>query len=153
MKAQLIQFHISPKVREEEKRPQNGFNLEFVAINKYIAEDMRGIPEFRREYRHKMNHIVEKFNEYYQWNIDKSKELEGNRENFGALDDLADSIKYMVNLLKHDFIIPNELELTAIHMVGDFNIYDPGNNSELKKNASKIREESIKRFRQRQGIN
>ncbi|WP_295729337.1 hypothetical protein [uncultured Limosilactobacillus sp.] len=155
MDARLIQFHISPQVKpatddKNSTTPQNGFNLEFVAKNKYISEDMRGVPQFRRELRHKMQHIVDQFNEYYQWNIDKTAEMEGNVENFGALENLNDSAKYLVSLLKNDFLVPNELELTAIHLVGDFNVYYPGNNTELKKNATKIREQSIQQFRTHQ---
>lgn len=155
MDARLIQFHISPQVKattddQKESTPQNGFNLEFVAKNKYISEDMRGVPQFRRELRHKMQHIVDQFNEYYQWNIDKTAEMEGNTENFGALENLNDSAKYLVSLLKNDFLVPDELELTAIHLVGDFNVYHPGNDTELKQHAQEIREQSIKEFRAHQ---
>lgn len=153
MDARLIQFHISPQLNKDEQKKdrsavQNGFNLEFIAKNKYISEDMRGVPQFRRELRHKMQHIVDQFNEYYQWNIDKTTEMEGDHENFGALENLNDAAKYLVSLLKNDFLVPNELELTAIHLVGDFNVYNPGKDSELKKNATKIREQSIKEFRE-----
>lgn len=154
MDARLIQFHISPQVKDadQSKKPQmqvqNGFNLEFVAKNEYISEDMRGVVQFRREWRHKLQHIVSQFNEYYQWNIDKTKELEGNQENLGALENLNDAVKYLVSLLKNDFLVPDGLELTAIHLVGDFNIYSPGKDSALKKAAPKIREQSIKEFRE-----
>ncbi len=152
MEARLIQFHISPQVKQpadqtKQQPTQNGFNLEFVAKNKYISEDMRGVPQFRRELRHKMQHIVDQFNEYYQWNIDKTSEMEANTENFGALENLNDAAKYLVSLLKNDFLVPDELELTAIHLVGDFNVYNPGNNTKLKKDAAKIRQESLERFR------
>lgn len=150
MKARLIQFHISPPVKDDHKsqtaRVQNGFNLEFVATNKYLAEDLRGIPEFRRELRHKMQHIVQQFNEYYQWNIDKSEELDGNSENLSSLENLNDAVKYLLSLLKNDFLVPNELELIAIHMVGDFNIYQPGHDTELKRQAAEIRQQSIADF-------
>lgn len=158
MKARLIQFHVSPRVEEEghpevkQSAARSGFNLEFVAINKYVSEDMRGVPQFRREYRHKMQHIVEQFNEYYQWNIDKSSEMEGNAESFGALENLSDATKYLLSLLKSELIVPNELELIGIHLVGDFNIYNPGNDTDLKKHAAKIRERSIKEFRQQQHL-
>lgn len=155
MDARLIQFHISPQIEEtadqkDHAAVQNGFNLEFVAKNKYISEDMRGVPQFRRELRHKMQHIVDQFNEYYRWNIEKTAEMEGNDENFGAMENLNDVVKYLVSLLKNDFLVPNELELTAIHLVGDFNVYAPGNNTELKKQADEIRQASIKEFRARQ---
>lgn len=155
MKARLIQFHISPqtaKQSEQQNREavQNGINLEFVAKNKYISEDMRGVPQFRRELRHKMQHIVSQFNEYYRWNIEKTSEMEGNTENFGALENLNDAVKYLVSLLKNDFLVPDELELTAVHLVGDFNVYNPGDSTELKKQAETIRQESIKEFRTRQ---
>ncbi len=155
MNARLIQFHISPQIEKQTDQKnraavQNGFNLEFVAKNKYISEDMRGVPQFRRELRHKMQHIVDQFNEYYRWNIEKTAEMEGNEENFGAMENLNDVVKYLISLLKNDFLVPNELELTAIHIVGDFNVYAPGNDTELKKQAEKIRTESIKEFRARQ---
>ena len=155
MDARLIQFHISPQVEKTADQKgqtpvQHGFNLEFVAVNKYISEDMRGVPQFRREWRHKMQHVVDQFNEYYRWNIEKASEMEGDSENFGAMENLNDAVKYLVSLLKNEFLVPNELELTAIHLVGDFNVYHPGNDTELKKQAGKIREQSIKKFRARQ---
>ena len=153
MDARLIQFHISPQVKndhEDRSEIQNGFNLEFVAKNKYVSEDMRGIPQFRRELRHQMRHIVDQFTEYYQWNIDKTTELEGDQENFGALENLNDAAKYLVSLLKNDFLVPNELELTAIHLVGDFDVYNPGKDSALKQDAAKIRKASIEEFQRRQ---
>lgn len=158
MNARLIQFHISPQVKSKDSSDkssapvQNGFNLEFVAKNQYISEDMRGVPQFRREYRHKMQHIVDQFNEYYQWNIDKTSEMEGNTENFGALENINDAAKYLVSLLKNDFLVPNGLELTAIHLVGDFNIYQPGKDSQLKKDAAQIRQQSIQEFQQQQHL-
>ncbi|WP_251548182.1 protein-tyrosine phosphatase family protein [Limosilactobacillus caecicola] len=157
MDARFIQYHISPKVtttddsadETQQSSPQNGVNLEFVANNQYLAEDLRGIMQFRREQRRKLHHIVDQFNEYYQWNLDKTAELEGTTENFGALENLNDAIKYLVSLLKNDFLVPGKLELTAVHLIGDFSVYQPGDDSPLKRQAGEIRAKSIQEFQQK----
>ncbi len=152
MDAQLIQFHITPQLADQaangiQMAPNSGFNLEFVALKKYVAEDLRGIPEFRREYRRKLMHVIEQFNEYFQWHAEKAAKMKHFRDSFGKLEDLSDSAKYLVSLLKSEFIIPGELELTEMRLTGEFSIYAPGSDSELKQRALQVRDDSIATFK------
>ena len=69
------------------------------------------------------------------------------RDSFGKLEDLSDSAKYLVSLLKSEFIIPGELELTEMRLTGEFSIYAPGSDSELKQRALQVRDDSIATFK------
>lgn len=151
MDAQLIQFHITPQLEAKANaglklEDNSGFNLEFVALKKYVAEDMKGVPVFRREYRRKLSHVVDQFNEYFQWHADKAAKMKHFRDSFGKMEDLSDSVKYLVSLLKSEFIVPGELELTEVRLVGEFSVYAPGNDSELKQHAVEVKDGSIANF-------
>lgn len=154
MDAQLIQFHITPQLGEEannglQMTPESGFNLEFVATQQYVAEDMNGVPVFRREYRRKLNHVVDQLNEYFQWHAEKAAKMKHFRDSFGRLEDLGDSAKYLVSLLKSELIVPGELELVGLRLVGEFSIYAPGNDSKLKQQALAVKDKSIATYNAR----
>ena len=151
MDAQLIQFHITPQLDAEENAglqlgENSGFNLEFVALKKYVAEDMKGVPVFRREYRRKLAHVVDQFNEYFQWHADKASKMKHFRDSFGKMEDLSYSVKYLVSLLKSEFIVAGELELTEVRLTGEFSVYASGNDSELKQHAMEVKNASIAHF-------
>lgn len=61
MDARLIQFHITPKpegqTQEELRQNPSGFNMEFIAKEKYISENLQGVPQFRREYQIGRAHV------------------------------------------------------------------------------------------------
>ena len=142
MDARLIQFHITPKLegqtQEELRQNPSGFNMEFIAKEKYISENLQGVPQFRREYRHSLNHVVDQFNEYYQWHTEKAAKMKHYGDSFGRLEDLSDATKYLASLLKSEFLVPNELELIDIQIVGQFSVYEGGSDTELKKQADHI---------------
>lgn len=153
MDARLIQFHITPKLegqtQEELRQTPSGFNMEFIAKEKYISENLQGVPQFRREYRHSLNHVIDQFNEYYQWHTEKAAKMKHYGDSFGRLEDLSDATKYLASLLKSEFLVPNELELIDIQIVGQFSVYESGGDTDLKKQADQIREASIREIQKK----
>lgn len=153
MDARLIQFHITPKLEgetaEDQRQNPSGFNMEFIAKEKFISENLQGIPQFRREYRRTLNHVVDQFNEYYQWHTEKEAKMKHYGDSFGRLEDLSDATKYLASLLKSEFLVPNELELIDIQIVGQFSVYESESDTDLKKQAEQIREESIREMQKK----
>lgn len=70
-------------------------------------------------------------------------------DSFGRLEDLSDATKYLASLLKSEFLVPNELELIDIQIVGQFSVYESGSDTDLKKQADQIREASIREMQRR----
>lgn len=112
--------------------------MEFIVKEKYIFENLQGVLQFCCEYCYFLNCVIDQFNEYYQWYIEKVVKMKYYGDSFGCLEDLLDVIKYLVSLFKSEFLVFNELELIDIQIVGQFLVYEFGSDIDLKKQVDQI---------------
>ncbi|WP_296113432.1 hypothetical protein [uncultured Limosilactobacillus sp.] len=149
MEVQLVQFHIELNYGNiQMPHGPQGINLEFLAVDKYVAINQQGIPQFKEAYGEKLTAIIKKFEEFCGFQLKQAPDVHPT-PSFHRLEIYNDLLKYIVNLIQDQFNVANEMELIDVHLIGDFSVYQGGQATSLQKEANRLRVASIQATQQR----
>lgn len=105
------------------------FLIRFYVKSPCFSENVEGNYQFSKKYRRRFNEIKTLFCKEYGAQYDR---VQDETDRFDSLETLNKIVKALEKKIETSFIIPGQIELSSIELMGLWDVCNPGLNSKLR---------------------